>query len=699
MAMQGYIGGAGNAFCRKVFSIEKKLKSAVITMTADSHSYAYGAWMHTGAEHNWLLAGSWLKYRLFVNGSMAGAGPARPIVDSHVVEHRFDVSDLLRKGKNVLGVISRGEQYGFCLTLTLHYEDGSKHKIMSGNSWKILPANDIFAPFCWSKPMLSAAIKGSFGPGETGEHLNGELYPFGWLERDFDDSGWKKANVTASADVCEREVADIPNYHFIRVAPVAIRRLDSRRILVDFGRHIVGAPELRSRRGGMIEVRLGEELMPDGALRFQMRTGNCYQEGWLFPPRGGVLTNFGLRSFRYAEIVDYPGELSGNSIAAIAVNSPFADGDSRLDLADERLEKVWKLCRNSVEYTTMDVYYDCPSRERMAYEADAYINMLTHFNVEHRTRVARRTILYQMNHYTWPCEWRMFMIPVVYEYFMHTGDLSLVRDVYDRLKDECSFHRLLRDGLVPDFPMRVIVDWPVSCLDNYEFGRNSAVPNAFVFWSLNCLSKLAGYLGKSHESDSFAVMAAEVKEAFHRRLLNSENGLFQDHPETAHNGFHTNMFALAFNLVDPARISPVIDFIDRAGMKCSVYGAQFYLDALFMHGKAQRAIELMSSDSDRSWLRMIAEGATTATEAWSTELKPNMSFVHPWGSAPANVIPRWLFGLRPTAPGWKEYCFEPNPGNLQSGHFELRLPEGLLKARFERLADGSLFKECSLKRD
>ncbi|MBS1371232.1 MAG: hypothetical protein HPZ91_14875 [Lentisphaeria bacterium] len=693
-----FIGGPGNAFCRKVLVLDKPVAAAFATVIADPHSYAYPSWMEQpGMEHNWLLAGSFIKYRFYVNGRMAGIGPVRPIRTERAVETHFTLTGTLHKGVNVLGVISRGERFGFAMVIRVDFTDGSFGEFVTGADWRVLPANEIYSPFCWRKPALSF-LKGSFGPGEQPEHIDGERFPYGWLSPDFDDSGWEPAVCQADDKAYELEPSLVPAYEETRVAPAKIDYLPDGRIVIDFGRHIVGFLELASRKAGLVEIRLGEELLPYGGVRFQMRTGNCYQEGWSFPQGGARLFHFGIRSFRYAELVGYPGRLIARSIAAIALNSPFEEGDSSFECSDPRLEQVWQLCRNSVKYTTLDVYYDCPSRERMAYEADAYINMLTHFSVESRTRVAKRTILYQMNHYTWPCEWRLFMAPVVYEYFMHTGDLELVRQVYGRLVSECSFHSLLRDGLVPEFPMRVIVDWPPSCRDEYEFGPDNAVPNAFQYWALDRLSKLAGYLGKKKDSAGFAALAASVKQAFNTRLYDPEQGLFVDNSASRHAGFHTNMFALAFGVADTDKTAKAAEFIDRAGMRCSVYGAQFYLDALFECRRADRAVELMTADSDRSWLHMIELGATTATEAWNPELKPNMSFVHPWGSAPGNIVSRRLFGLRPTAPGWKEFSFDPQPGPLQFGSLRLKTPAGVIAAGFDR-RDGELKSGCSLLRE
>ncbi len=680
MESGGYLGGAGNRLVRRSFVIDRPVAEAVLTMRADPVTYSWPAWMEIpNLEHNWLMAGSMLKFRVQLNGTAAAVGPLRPVCDGSAVEQSFDVTSRLRTGENVIGVVSRGEQYGFWARLTIRFADGDALVIVGDRQWRSWNANEFYCPVCWWRPQLSA--RGNFGPGEPGENPDGENFPFGWDSPGFDDSGWAEAEPTAQADVYPVEPAELEPLELNRLAPVSsFTTADGRRVF-DFGRPVCGYLELTSPEAGTIEVRQGEELLPygKGGVRFFLRTGNVYQSGWRFPEGGGTLTGFGLRSFRYVELVGAP---VAAVPVAVAVNQPFAAQDGEVMLADERLQRLWRLCKQTIQFTGFDLYIDCPSRERMVYEADLYINMLTHFAVEHRTALARRSIRYQMNHYTWPCEWRLFLIPIVREYFWHTGDLALVAELYERLKTECSFHRLLRNGLVEEFPMRVIVDWPVSCRDEHEFGPNDAVPNAFVYRDLVDLAELAGFLGKSADQREFSQLAAEVKNAFNRRLFDPEQGLFVDHTGSRHAGFHANVFALAFDVAEPENVPQALDFIDRAGMRGSVYTAQFYLDALCRHGRVRRAVELMTDDGPRSWLRMLADGAGVTTEAWNAELKPNMSLVHPWGSAPGNVIVRWIFGLRPLTPGWIRYAVEPNPGGIAHGHCRLRTPGGVVESRF-----------------
>ena len=683
-----WIGGSGNTFCRQTFHVEVPVASARLWIMADPHSYAWDCWMRgKGILRNLLIGGSFIKYRIFVNGRRAGAGPFRSLIDGTPVLHCFDLTDLLLAGDNVIGVISRGECKGFALVLEIKFADGSKKNITSGEDFRMLEANSIYSPVCWERPAIDQFFKGCPGPGEYPEHIDGEKFPFGWQHPDYDDSVWQPAKSFGQADG-PFEIAENQNYELAETFPCSIKKTDENRFIVDFGHEVVAGIELDCPfGGGNVEIRLGEDLLDENHVRFQMRTDNCYQELWKFPVGGGTLAHFGIRAFRYAEIIGYHGELTSRDIRAVTLNRSFNWKDSAFDCSSPDLKKVWDFCKNSIAWTSTDVYNDCPSRERIAYEADSYITMLTHFAVESNIQIARRTIEYQINHPTWPCEWRQFMIPLFYEYLMHSGDYDTVAKYYQQLIKDCSFHHLLKDGLVTEFPMPLLIDWPPQFQNGFEKGDNCSVPNAFVYYDLVLLAAIAKYLGKDSDCREFENLAVNVKEAFNQRLFEPVQGLYRDNEKSDHCSFHSAVFALCFGLVPEDRVQKVLDFIVGKGMACSVYAAQFYLEALCIHGRADFAIELMTADNDHSWLGMIREGATVTTEIWHPAQKSNISFAHPWGTSPANVIVRHLFGLRPTSPGWEKFSFEPQPGGLEHGKISIPTPRGTITAAFKRKND------------
>src|SRR5690606_9193093 len=64
--------------------------------------------------------------------------------------------------------------------------------------------------------------------------------------------------------------------------------------------------------------------------------------------------------------------------------------------------------------------------------------------------------------------------------------------------------------------------------------------------------------------------------------------------------------------------------------------------------------------------------STMTTEAWDEYYKPNLTWNHAWGAAPANIIPRRLMGVQPLEPGFKLFSVNPQPNGLEN--LELEIP-------------------------
>ena len=70
------------------------------------------------------------------------------------------------------------------------------------------------------------------------------------------------------------------------------------------------------------------------------------------------------------------------------------------------------------------------------------------------------------------------------------------------------------------------------------------------------------------------------------------------------------------------------------------YGAFPFLLGLYNleDDVGQLALDLMTTcEGDNTWCGMLKAGATCTMEAWTVEEKPNLSWSHPWASAPATV--------------------------------------------------------------
>jgi alpha-L-rhamnosidase len=138
-------------------------------------------------------------------------------------------------------------------------------------------------------------------------------------------------------------------------------------------------------------------------------------------------------------------------------------------------------------------------------------------------------------------------------------------------------------------------------------------------------------------------------------------GLYRDGEGTDHASLHANLFPLAFGLVPAEHRAHVAQWLGERGMACSVYAAQYLLEGLFENDEAAKALALITAPTDRSWKHMVESGTTITWEAWDQRYKPNQDWNHAWGAAPANLLPRYVLGVRPLTPGWTRAVIRQTP--------------------------------------
>ena len=82
-------------------------------------------------------------------------------------------------------------------------------------------------------------------------------------------------------------------------------------------------------------------------------------------------------------------------------------------------------------------------------------------------------------------------------------------------------------------------------------------------------------------------------------------------------------------------------------------------------------------------------------EAWTREEKDNLSWSHPWASAPGTAIPRGFFGINPTSPGYKRFTIQPQPGSVLEASIAVPTHAGLIKASFVQAVGKSFVLELT----
>lgn len=373
--------------------------------------------------------------------------------------------------------------------------------------------------------------------------------------------------------------------------------------------------------------------------------------------------------FRYAELVG--GEASRPvRLARREVYGPVPDDAARFVSSDAQLNRIWEFCRYTMKATSCLGFFVDGERERLPYEGDAYINQLGYFCCGGDREIPRNTIDWLLENPTWPIEWRLIMPRVLRDYLFYTGDresvanwLPVMRDQLRALREEHGADGLLRAAPRPYVGSADLVDWPEGERNGYVFGEFNLVPGCYYFGALETMAELTG-------DSAYSAMAAEAKASLVRLMFDAGSGLFVDSPGAGHTAQHSAVFPLFFGVADDPE--PLKRFLLSRRIDCSVYVAQFLLESCFRFGMEEHAVELITGGGLRSWTNMLEKGATITMEAWDDSLKENQDWNHAWGAAPANIIPRFIGGIRPLEPGFARFTVDPRPGKVKS--FELRHP-------------------------
>ncbi|WP_242204055.1 family 78 glycoside hydrolase catalytic domain [Aestuariivivens insulae] len=416
-----------------------------------------------------------------------------------------------------------------------------------------------------------------------------------------------------------------------------------------------------------------------------------------------------LMPFRYAEIEGAKVTINAEDVVQLAHFSYWDEQASHFESNNDILNQVWDLCKYSIKATTFNGLYVDGERERIPYEADAYLNQLSHYNTDREYAMARRTIEYFMEHPTWPTEWQQHVALLIYADYMYTGNTELIERYYEPLKYKTLYELSNEDGLItstkvteefmyklgfkPGYnkPLTDIVDWPNANFmksgnkgerDGFEFKPYSTVINAFFYENMKIMAEFAKILGKTQEVLDFQLRAAKAKKAVNEQMFDKERGIYVDGIGTDHASLHANMMPLAFGLVPEEYFNSVVDFVKSRGMACSVYGAQFLMDGLYNAGEADYALELLASTAKRSWYNMIRAGSTITLEAWDYDYKVNLDWNHAWGAVPANAIPRGLWGIKPKTPGFGIATIKPQMSKLKSSEITVPTVRGAIKGKY-----------------
>jgi hypothetical protein len=293
-------------------------------------------------------------------------------------------------------------------------------------------------------------------------------------------------------------------------------------------------------------------------------------------------------------------------------------------------------------------------------------------------------------------------IQLINEYIRLTGDTSVRKSLWPYVSRTIQFlaQTVKLDNLLALGEKNVLTDTQYETDNDSNYG-----------WFFSQSTFLTSLIGAYNEGKIMAELESDleisklcqecivkIREILYKDYWNESNGLFVDSPISdksdpleLRSSMHTHVMAMLNNglgdvsretlLLQRAYKQPNIRYPVLGFTKCWAVSAMFEAD-----------MSLDALEEIRSyWGFMLKNGATTCWENcdeanWESVIKhlpAPLSMCHGWSAGPNYVLPTYVLGVKPTAPGFSEVLIRPMLGDLTWAEGNIPTPFGELYVYWE----------------
>jgi alpha-L-rhamnosidase len=609
----------------------------------------------------------------------------------------FDVTNLLREGRNALGAMLGdgwfrgrlgfgggrrniyGDRLALLAQLEITYVDGITERVVTddAHAWRVATG-----------PILASDIY-------DGETYDARLERDGWSGPNYDDHDWTPVRVI-EWDLNTLVAPMGPPVRRIEiVAPVKIQTSPSGKTILDFGQNLVGKLRLtvQGPMGHTITLRYAE-VLENGELSIRpLRTAKVIDQYTL---RGGSTETweprFTFHGFRYAEVENWPGELRLDDIRAIVCHSDM-ERTGWFECSEPLLNRFHENVVWSMRGNFFDVPTDCPQRdERLGWTGDLQVFAPTASFLYHASGfltswlqdlVADQQDASGLVPVVIPnvlpdppmaaAAWGDAAVIIPWVLYQRFGDRSVLAAQFesmcawvDRVAEIAGEKHLWDQGFQ-------FGDWLDPAAPPEDPGNARAshplVATAYFARSAELVGRAAGVLGLAAEESHYLSLVRSVREAFTREYITPAGRLLND-VQTAY------ALAIEFGLLPSEEqrqhaAQRLLELVQQNNYRIGTgfVGTPLICDALCNTGNHAAAYRLLLQQECPSWLYPVTMGATTIWERWDSMLPDGSinpgemtSFNHYALGAVADWLHRTVAGLAPAEPGYRKIAIQPRPG-------------------------------------
>ena len=685
---------------RKDFQVQKGLISAQLSITAAGY------------------------YLILINGKRLENNildPAWTNFSKRVYYSNYDITSLIKKGTNVVGIILGNGFYNslplrmfgkfnfreflptgqpqFIARMRFDYSDGSSKEIVSDTSWKTSPS-----------PILKNNIY-------LGELYDSRKEIDGWDRPGFDDRRWTNSELKAGPGG-EIQSSFFPGVTISRRINPAEIWGSSKGTIIDLGVNLTGVFKIHmfGDTGDTVTFRFGERLYENGLLN-PMTTvaGQIKRKGsggpgapdvawqtdrYIFGAKSEVdyQPDFTFHTFRYMEIQGLKYVPQKRDIEAIEFHSNV-ENQNNFNCSSALINKIQKACVQTFLNNLISVQSDCPAREKLGYGGDLNATSEAFINNFNMQSFYRKTI------YDWVdaiqdsifidtapfvgiaycgISWESAFLTTQDKLLQYYGDTAIINELYKCDLDWMDKVRRLYPEEIVDKGLsdhEAIVKVPVQLIGSTHYLECARIMKRFA--------RIKGDMAAFNRFDSLEKSLTwklldlywrnPTKNPINRQTIFATLIYYQLIPAN-------EIQAAADSLLKAVRNSPAGHFTT------GIFGTKYILEALSMTGHTDEVFKIVESTEFPGWGHMMDRGATTLWESWK-ESDNTYSNCHPMFGSVSEWYYRWIAGIRPSIefPGFKKFILAPNfLAGLNFVNAVYNTPYGDIKVEWKRNTEGNI---------
>ena len=575
--------------------------------------------------------------------------------DKRVIYQVYDVTDLLRTGKNVIGVHAGNGFYNdnrilwndafapwrdnpkLAVMLEIELESGKKEVLRTDTSWK-----------CVSGPSVYNHMR-------QGEIFDASLQRKGFDIPGYDDADWENAKITHEPGGV-LETVDMPPIRVVRT----IEPISCKAGIYDFGENISGWAKITAigEKGQKIRLIHDEALKNDTELRESCKSSLtfenisvCFEDIYIMSGEGEeeFRPSFCYHGFRYVKVENAPESFS--IVAEVVhtdlkrIGSFYSDNDM--------LNKIHEASVRSTLSNYVGIPTDCPHREQNGWTGDAwwsadqslmnfdmeraYAKWLRDFKDAQRPNGQLPGIIPSAGWgFNWGSGpgWDSALILIPWKVYVHTGNTSIMEDMWENMVLYMEYFERMSDQYIACFGLG---DWaPVR----KPVCPTEIVDTAYFYVDALTMAKIAKVLGK--DSSYWYDKAEQIRTAWRNAFWNKS-----DHEELK--TFQTFWAcAIYYGLLEQEEIPYAAECLAKLVQEndyhidCGTAGTKCIFNALSDNGYVDVIYKMVTNPEAPSYAYWINNGATTFCEYWNMKESRN----HHMYSEVDNWLYRYVGGIQ-----------------------------------------------------